>query len=579
MIFSPTVQWFTGAWRPWIRAAWVAVLLALVFTSASDVAGTIFDDDWMPPIPRKPVKPPETLPPVPPTGTTQPVPEAPVSIVGGALSQVTAPAVKRLPIPMKQDQAKIRKEFKTVFASELADHSIAARRALSAKLLEVAKQPDSNDIERFVLLTGAVDASKEAADLRGCFLAADTLQLAYDVDGQQIKLDAVLKSPLKADTFAATAMNVEAALECVDELMRAGDFDAAAHLLASLKPLAAADATLAALSQSYADALEPNRAAATLAAKQRDVLRGALDDPAANAAVGRYVAFVQNDWVKGLPMLAKGSDANLKKLALEEQAGPADVVSLLELAAGWAALASKERSPARASLASHALKLNHDALDRGPSAFQRVAIQKRMDEMSALLQPKLVNLLPIALIAAEREPAWKVERGLVMGLAGRGTRLSLHYKPPEEYDFAIEYVRTSGEDDIMQFGIKGDRHFAWTHGIKKEGICWFGPIDGKWPPTVSSKKLGNLQNGVMHRSVLRIRNDGMSAYLDGKLVNAWKTNYADMDLLNVDSLKSADGWMLGIGCYDSAVSFSGISVVEFRGTGQVTSEGESGTQK
>jgi len=39
------------------------------------------------------------------------------------------------------------------------------------------------------------------------------------------------------------------------------------------------------------------------------------DDPVSNAHLGRFTCFAKDDWERGLPMLAKGSDVGLRGLA------------------------------------------------------------------------------------------------------------------------------------------------------------------------------------------------------------------------------------------------------------------------
>src|SRR6185503_8519181 len=45
------------------------------------------------------------------------------------------------------------------------------------------------------------------------------------------------------------------------------------------------------------------------------------DDPAANLLAGLYRCFARGEWGRGLPMLAKGSDAGLASVAQAEIAG------------------------------------------------------------------------------------------------------------------------------------------------------------------------------------------------------------------------------------------------------------------
>src|SRR5439155_13884056 len=59
-------------------------------------------------------------------------------------------------------------------------------------------------------------------------------------------------------------------------------------------------------------------------------------DPEANLAVGRYRVLVKNDWDRGVPMLALGSDPKLKELAVQELDASTSGDDQLKLADAWA---------------------------------------------------------------------------------------------------------------------------------------------------------------------------------------------------------------------------------------------------
>ena len=58
-------------------------------------------------------------------------------------------------------------------------------------------------------------------------------------------------------------------------------------------------------------------------------------DPEANLVVGKYHCLQKDDWDKGLPMLAQGSDAALKQLAAAELAKPTAAEEQKKLGDGW----------------------------------------------------------------------------------------------------------------------------------------------------------------------------------------------------------------------------------------------------
>jgi len=91
-------------------------------------------------------------------------------------------------------------------------------------------------------------------------------------------------------------------------------------------------------------------------------LKTAPDDPAANLAVGSYTCFNKGDWEHGLPMLAKGSDANLKKLAILEITRPTTPDDLMRLGDGWWDFGAKQPDVIRGEIYQHAASIYNAAL-------------------------------------------------------------------------------------------------------------------------------------------------------------------------------------------------------------------------
>ena len=82
----------------------------------------------------------------------------------------------------------------------------------------------------------------------------------------------------------------------------------------------------------------------------------------------------------------------------------------------------------------------------------------------------------------------------------------------------------------------------------------------------TSKKAAKLNNGQEYTSVVKVRKNGVEAYLDGKLISAWKTDYSDMSLGAGWSLKRND--VIGVGSFQSPTIFRTIEVIEVMGQGQ-----------
>ena len=70
------------------------------------------------------------------------------------------------------------------------------------------------------------------------------------------------------------------------------------------------------------------------------------NDPEANLTLGKFYAFDQDDWAKGLPHLAKGSDKLLAPVVEKDIADPKDGAAMIALGDEWLALSAK-RQPKR----------------------------------------------------------------------------------------------------------------------------------------------------------------------------------------------------------------------------------------
>ena len=74
------------------------------------------------------------------------------------------------------------------------------------------------------------------------------------------------------------------------------------------------------------------------------------DDPAANLTCGLYCVSVRGDWTAALPMLSKGRDATLQKLAAADLAEPADPAGMVAVADAWWELGGQKDDPLRRAL-------------------------------------------------------------------------------------------------------------------------------------------------------------------------------------------------------------------------------------
>ncbi len=74
-----------------------------------------------------------------------------------------------------------------------------------------------------------------------------------------------------------------------------------------------------------------------------DHLKADPSNPEDNLTVGRFLCFARNQWIEGLPLIAKGSDPRLKDLAAGDLLNPTDPKAEKELADRWWALADQQK--------------------------------------------------------------------------------------------------------------------------------------------------------------------------------------------------------------------------------------------
>jgi hypothetical protein len=383
-------------------AAWFLIVCTLTqIASGADRPHNIFDDDWAP---RKSTE----APPRPTTAKSYVLPPAssrakskapPTSKPADSVPpSPPAPKSVRRAIPTKSELAAVRATMRDVFAEQLTDVSIPGRRKLATALLAQADKSAELPVDQFVLLSAAIDAAVDAADLDFALQAADRMAKRFAVDGLGIKSEAVTSRGPKPPTPEAAAANVQAALELTNDLAAADDFATALRVCAAIQPAAASDATLRARVLQRQRELVLGREAADRFARDVEKLKASPDDPALNLAVGRYACFVKREWDGGLTFLAKGSDSGLKSLASEELAMSSTPDAIARVADAWwdaGAAARQGDAASRAAMAAHASDLYQRVVER-MEGLRRQQVEKRIAQVAQANAPpvKPNELLP-----------------------------------------------------------------------------------------------------------------------------------------------------------------------------------------
>jgi hypothetical protein len=290
-------------------------------------------------------------------------------------------------VPGAGPLAASRKLMREVFAGQLADRSLAGRQRLTEALVREANRAADNAVDRYVLLTAALQAAREAGDLATLVGVADELGGAYKVDPLSVKAELAGTTKARADSAAAAAANARAGIALADELLAHDEFGAATRVLQCVQAAAAAAAASPAIRAQHAERSKDATAlkgAYDRAAQARAKLAAAPDDPAALLAVGAYACFVRGDWGAGLPQLARGSEPAVRAAAAADLRAGQGVTLEAAGDAWWAAAEHEPVGRFRRAMRSRARVRYEAALASGGVAGLALAkLEKRVEEAAA----------------------------------------------------------------------------------------------------------------------------------------------------------------------------------------------------
>jgi hypothetical protein len=268
-----------------------------------------------------------------------------------ALSLQAEEAVKKAPVPSSEAQAKAEKLIKEVYKESYENRDPANLRTLATVLFQEGKEARNDLVARFVLFREASDLAAQAGDIALAFEIVGGMAREYALDPADRKA-AVLTAVAHSDKAPDSKELTEIILDAVDEAVAGDSYEAAGRLLTLAGEVARKTKSVALISRVEKRSEEVQalhkvhaslrKAAATLQTKP--------DDPDANLLVGRALCFQKGEWSKGLPMLAKGSDARLKALAQKDLDQQKEPDAQVEVADSWWDLADAEQGAPRVHL-------------------------------------------------------------------------------------------------------------------------------------------------------------------------------------------------------------------------------------
>lgn len=347
------------------------------------------------------------------------------------------------------------KQLRSLFKDDYARKSPADVQALGRKLLAQAADPTLELPVRYVMLRDARDFAAQTLDIDGAFKAIDALGVTFSVDRIGGK-SAILAKAAPAAKTSDLALSVAVGYaQLMEECALVGQYDAGLALSSRAEALGrlSGDPQLVPRIQSAGRDLAYGQKESAAVKTARKTLEEKPDDPAACAALGRFLAVVQGQWEVGLQLLVKGNDAAMKTAAQAELANPAEPAAQASLGDAWWAAAEKERAAeAKRRIQIHAAVWYEKALP-GVTGLVRVSIENKLKATGMVIFPP----------GAERK------KSELVGGTGGGPAEDLGKAPSLLIGLRVTIV---GNPSIT----KSAQAVLLTNGVRADGTVYGDPV-------------------------------------------------------------------------------------------------------
>jgi formylglycine-generating enzyme required for sulfatase activity/serine/threonine protein kinase len=350
---------------------------------------------------------------------------------------------KRQPVPPAELQRATAAQVEDVY--KLADARKPVEQIkLSNDLAEMAEKATKPE-EHFVLLRKAAELACEAGDTTLMFQMVDRLGGQFELDALSVKEKLLAKLAAKANDAARIKSLVEGFSALIDDALAEDRFDVALDLINAASRMCQKRDGAPYRKQVIAlrKEIQVSQQQAKKVAQALEVAQANPQDAEANLTVGKLYCFTKGDWGKGLPYLAKGSDEDLKTLALQESGTPpSDADGEVKLADAWWNVGQKEKGKAHAPILLHAGTWYQEAHPSLPPGLAKGKVERRLDEIVAMGReiPTLPGKQPPLAVSPFNEKSARLYQKLWSGhlhtpvVQTNSIGMKMAFIPPGEFD-------------------------------------------------------------------------------------------------------------------------------------------------
>ena len=159
---------------------------------------------------------------------------------------------------------------------------------------------------------------------------------------------------------------------------------------------------------------------------------------------------------------------------------------------------------------------------------------------------------------------WILDGGELTCDGSPRAKIRIPYRPPEEYDFRVEFTRLEGSEAITVM-LMHHHPVMWIMDGWHGAASGFQLIAGKSAAdNLSTAKGPFLKNQVRHSTVMRVRKGSIEAWLDGSVISRVQTDGSNLSIPRDWDLL---GEGLGVGSLGGATVFHAIELEEVSGPG------------
>ena len=300
------------------------------------------------------------------------------------LSQLVEPSTPsghaRTPVPSAEDSRQSIARVKDIFADEFAQALTVEKKSTLAKKLRDQAAATAEPSDRWALLSEALRLSTEAGDVPMAMEIIDLIPREFAVEEHAYRIEALVKLALKAS--ASEAADISRRMLAVARRAISADEDAVAmKAIASAMGLArkARNVELINEATQLQNAAKERQKESRQLAVVLEKLKKSPEDAEVCLEAGRYYCFRRDDWAAGLPLLAKGSDADLSALAKGELGARRNQSPLLPIADAWWDWSNGDASKSKTAAKTHAADIYRGVVG-SLTGLDKVRLEKRIAE-------------------------------------------------------------------------------------------------------------------------------------------------------------------------------------------------------